>query len=134
MQDGLNGSGARVVRLALRERASLDPRAMRRLARHRDPGATETIIRTTLSELGRHLRRLDDDYRTGENLRLAGRARQVIVLCDQIGLRDVARVAADVARCSLSGDETALGATLARLMRLLSQALDEAAVDWSEGC
>jgi hypothetical protein len=44
-----------------------------------------------------------------------------------MGLRRVRQVAADVVYCLDEPDEIALAATLSRLMRLMTQALDHAA-------
>jgi hypothetical protein len=49
------------------------------------------------------------------------------MLADQFGLRRVGQVAADVVYCIDGTDKAALAATLSRLMRLVTQALDHAA-------
>lgn len=118
-----------IVRLIPREVATLDPRRIKSIARRHGPDQAEGVVVGSLEELGRHLRRLDDDYRSGDPDRLTARIRAVITLSDQIGMRHVARVATDVARCSNAGDEAALAATLSRLMRLMTQALDDIAVE-----
>ena len=48
------------------------------------------------------------------------------MLADQFGLRRVGLVAADVVYCIDGTDKAALAATLSRLMRLVTQALDHA--------
>lgn len=80
-----------------------------------------------LEELSRHLRWLDEDYQSGQFHRLAARARSVVQLADQLGLRQIGQVAADVLYCLDGAEETALAATLSRLMRLMTMALDHAA-------
>lgn len=127
---GQGGKGdMQIVRLIPREVATLDPRRIRTIARRHGPDRAEGVVVESLAELGRHLRRLDDDYRSGDADRLTARIRAVITLSDQIGMRHVARVATDVARCSNAGDEAALAATLSRLMRLLTRALDDIAIE-----
>jgi hypothetical protein len=73
------------------------------------------------------LKWLDDDYQSGQLDRLEARARSIVMLADQLGLRRVGQVAADVVYCIDGPDETALAATASRLMRLVTQALDHAA-------
>jgi|GEM_PF-1863100 len=80
-----------------------------------------------LEELSRHLRWLDDDYRFERFDRLAARMHNIVVLADQLGLRRVGQVAADVVYCLDDHENPALAATLSRLMRLITQALEHAA-------
>lgn len=113
-----------VIRLMPREAAFIDPDVSMRLASKRGLDQAEAIVQGALTELGRTLRRLEDDYKTGDITNLADRTRAVITLADQIGMRNVARVAADVVRCCHGQDAHALSATLARLMRLMTRTLD----------
>jgi hypothetical protein len=85
------------------------------------------MICAGLEELSRHLKWLDNDYQSGQLDRLEERARSIVILSDQLGLRRVGQVAADVVYCVDGPDEIALSATLSRLMRLVTQALDHAA-------
>ncbi len=85
------------------------------------------VICAGLEEMSRHLKWLDDDYQSGQLDRLETRARSIVMLADQLGLRRVGQVAADVVYCIDDPDEVALAATLSRLMRLMTQALDHAA-------
>mgnify|MGYP000586728138 CR=1 FL=1 len=85
------------------------------------------MICAGLEQLSRHLKWLDDDYQTGQFDRLEARARSIVMLSDQLGLRRVGQVAADVIYCVSGTDEIALSATLSRLLRLMTQALDHAA-------
>lgn len=85
------------------------------------------VICAGLEEMSRHLKWLDDDYQSGRLDRLEKRTRNIVVLADQLGLRRVGQVAADVVYCIDDPDEVALAATLSRLMRLMTQALDHAA-------
>ncbi len=80
-----------------------------------------------LEEMSRHIRWLDDDYQTARFERLGARARNVVLLADQLGLRQIGQVAADVLYCLDDPENAALPATLSRLMRLMSQALEQAA-------
>jgi hypothetical protein len=84
------------------------------------------LICDSLEELSRHLKCLDYDYQSGQLDRLEARARSIVMLADQLGLRRVGQVAADVIYCIDGTDKAALAATLSRLMRLVTQALDHA--------
>lgn len=79
-----------------------------------------------LEEMSRHLKWIGDDFRTDQIDRVEARARSIVMLADQMGLRRVGQVAADVVYCVDTPDRTALAATLSRLIRLLEQALDSA--------
>lgn len=84
------------------------------------------VVCAGLEELSRHLRLLDEDYTSGQLDGLEARARRVVLLSDQLGLRLMGQVAADVVYCIDDPDEVALTATLSRLMRLMAQALNHA--------
>ncbi|HKL69511.1 hypothetical protein [Salibaculum sp.] len=95
------------------------------MAGAQDVRRTEDFLSVCLTDLGRHLRRLEDDYQLAEPERLDSRLHAIVALADRIGMRRVARVGADAHYCHVAGDEPALAATLARLMRLLTATLDE---------
>ncbi|PVA06282.1 hypothetical protein [Thalassorhabdomicrobium marinisediminis] len=116
-----------VARLIPRELGELDLDAMSPFARAGNSFEQSDLICAGLEEMSRHLRRLDDDFRAGQFDRIEMRARALVVLADQLGLCRVGQVAADVVYCVTRPDEIALSATLSRLMRLVSQALDHAA-------
>lgn len=90
------------------------------------------LICAGLEEMSRHLKWLGDDYQFGQLDRLEARARSIVLLSDQLGLRREGQVAADVVYCLEGPDETALAAPLSRLMRLMTQALDHAAGSMTE--
>jgi hypothetical protein len=85
------------------------------------------VVCAGLEDLSRHLKRLEDEYQSGQLDRLEVCARRIVMLADQLGLRRVGQVAADVIYCIDDPDEVALSATLSRLIRLMTQALDQAA-------
>jgi hypothetical protein len=116
-----------VARLVPREPFGPDVRALSSHALADDDGDHGDVICSGLEEMSRHLKWLDDDYQSGQFDRLEARARSIVMLADQLGLRRVGQVAADVVYCVDGPDEIALAATLSRLMRLVSQALDHAA-------
>lgn len=103
-----------------------DIRALSPFSLVNDGFEASDAVCTGLEELSRHLRWLDDDYRSDRFDRLGARVRGIILLADQLGLRRVGQVAADVVYCLDDPENVALAATLSRLMRLISQALDHA--------
>ena len=120
-------SGRAIERLVPRETFANDFGALTPFAIADGNMERGDLICAGLEEMSRHLRRLDDDFRLGQFDRLEARARSIVVLADQLGLRRVGQVAADVVYCLDGPDEIALSATLSRLMRLMTQALDHAA-------
>lgn len=116
-----------IARLVPREPFGPDVRALSPYSQVDDDFDQSEIVCNSLEELSRHLRRIDDDYQLGDFERVEIRARSIVMLADQLGLRQVGQVAADVVYCLDGPDEVALSATLSRLLRLMTQALDHAA-------
>lgn len=120
-----------VERLKPRESFGSDVHALSPYALSEYSFEHSDMICTGLEEMSRHLRRLDDEFRLCHFDRIEVRCRSIVRLSDQLGLRRVEQVAADVIYCLDGPDEVALSATLSRLMRLMGQALDHAAGDMS---
>ncbi|SMX40058.1 hypothetical protein [Octadecabacter ascidiaceicola] len=116
-----------IARLIPRETSGHDVRVLSPTGLTEDDLGQSEFVYASLEELSRHLKWLDDDYRSGKLSRLETRARSIVMLADQLGLRRVGQVAADVVYCIDDPNEVALAATLSRLMRLITQALDHAA-------
>ncbi|MCW1951356.1 MAG: hypothetical protein KIH44_008310 [Octadecabacter sp.] len=116
-----------ISRLIPQEISGPDVHALSPFSLAEDDLGQSELICAGLEELSRHLKRLDEDYQTGQLDCLETRARSVVMLADQLGLRRVGQVAADVVYCIDDPHEAALAATLSRLMRLITQALDHAA-------
>ncbi len=116
-----------VARLVPREPFGPDVRALSPYDLVDDEFDHGDMVCAGLEEMSRHLKWLDEDYQSGRFDRLDARARSVVLLADQLGLRLVGQVAADVMYCIDDSNEVALAATLSRLMRLMTQALDHAA-------
>lgn len=117
-----------IARLVPREPFGPDVRALSPYALADDDADDDgDLICAGLEELSRHLKHIDDDYQSGNFDRLDARARSIVMLADQLGLRRVGQVAADVVYCLDGPDEVALASTVSRLMRLMTQALDHAA-------
>ncbi len=116
-----------VKQLQPREAYSADVRALSPFSMANDDFETSDVICSGLEEMSRHLRWLDDDYQSERFERLGARARSIVLLADHLGLRRLGQVAADVVYCLEDPDSAALPATLSRLMRLMTQALEHAA-------
>jgi len=116
-----------VARLVPREAFGSDVRALSPFTLPNDDIDHGDIICAGLEEMSRYLKWIDEDYQLGQFERLEARARSIVMLADQLGLRQVGQVAADVVYCLDGPDEVALSSTLSRLMRLMTQALDHAA-------
>jgi len=116
-----------ITRLIPRETSGSDALALSPFGLTADDQGQSEFFYAGLEELSRHLKWLDDDYRTGQLARLETRARSIVMLADQLGLRRVGQVAADVVYCIDDPNDAALAATLSRLMRLMTQVLDHAA-------
>lgn len=86
-------------------------------------GPAEEIVCRTLEELAMRLALLERAYAVSEMEALAEGARGLSAIAGQVGMSVLARVAGDVADCAVRADAVALGATLARLMRLSDRSL-----------
>lgn len=116
-----------IARLVPHEAFGQDANALAPFAMANDDQDRSDVICAGLEEMSRHLKWLDEDYQLNQFDRLEVRARSIVMLADQLGLRRIGQVAADVVYCLDEPDEIALAATLSRLMRLMTQALDHAA-------
>ena len=116
-----------IARLIPHETSGPDVHALSPFGTVNDDLGQSELVCAGLEELSRHLKWLDDDYQSGQLARLETRARSIVMLADQLGLRRVGQVAADVVYCIDDPNEAALAATLSRLLRLMTQALDHAA-------
>lgn len=83
----------------------------------------EEIICRAMEELAMRLALMERAYAAGEFAALAKGARGLVAIADQVGMTGLVRVAGDVACCAERRDGTALGATLARLMRIGDRSL-----------
>lgn len=90
-----------------------------RLGEH---GATQCMMRA-IEELTVRLDELGPLAETGRHREFARKARGLVGIADEIGMTQLARVAADVAATALSGDTAAFGATQTRLSRIADRSL-----------
>lgn len=88
-----------------------------------EAGAEEVVCRA-LEELSQRLGQCDTLYRASEWAALRKNARSLIAISEQIGMHGVAIVARDVTNCLDHGDNTAVAATLSRLVRVGERSLN----------
>ncbi len=85
-------------------------------------GAEDVVCRA-IEELAARLGYADQQYRNGDQVGLRKNARSLVAISDQVGMHLLARVARDVTACIDTGDAVALGAVLARLVRVGERSL-----------
>lgn len=82
-----------------------------------EPGA-ERLVGRALDTIAIRLNRCERAWRSGDFARLIASAEDLATCADQIGFVTLERVAQDVISTASSGDTAALGATLARMVRI----------------
>lgn len=87
-----------------------------------EAGAEDVVCRA-LEELALRLSHSDQLYRETDWSALRKNTRSLIAIADQVGMRMLSRVAADVTHCIDMGDRTAVAATLSRLLRIGERSL-----------
>lgn len=83
----------------------------------------EDVVRRAMEELALRLSHLERQYRQNEMTQLRKGVRSLIKIAEQIGMLKLARVAEDVGHAIDQADETAVAATLARLLRVGERSL-----------
>lgn len=87
-----------------------------------EEGAEDVVCRA-LEELALRLSHSNTLYRDGQWVALRKNTRSLIAIAEQIGMRVLARVAADVTICIDQGNSIATAATLSRLIRVGERSL-----------
>ena len=82
-----------------------------------EPGA-ERLVGRALDTIAVRLNRCERAWRNGDYSRLAESANDLATCAERIGLVTLERVARDVIGTVCAGDAAALGATLARMVRI----------------
>lgn len=82
-----------------------------------EPGA-ERLVGRALDTIAVRLNRCERAWRSGDRGRLVTSAEDLSKCAERIGLVTLDRVARDVIGSARAGDDAALGATLARLVRI----------------
>lgn len=111
--------------LGVAESVHVDAHRLRDLVSELGEDAARTMIALALEQLARALVHARQAAMDGDRTRLVAMAELLSRLAWQIGLVSLAGVAVDVGACAERGDEVALAATLARLMRVGNRSLGE---------
>lgn len=107
-----------VTRLYHVEDVQLDHDRMRLLVADLGRTGAERVIARAMEEIAVRLTRIENAYSDGALDRVAKGARGLAAIADQTGLATVRDIALTVARLSSTPDATALGASVARLVRV----------------
>lgn len=89
-----------------------------------EAGAEDVVCRA-LEELAARLSHTERCYREARLPDMRKSARSLIAIAEQVGMQLLANVARDVTLCVDDGDQIALAATLARLLRIGESSLNE---------
>jgi len=111
--------------LAQDETIRVDPGRLEALYRQLGDANAEDVVCRAMEELAVKLARAERFYRAARNDELCKTVRTIAAISEQVGLQLLARVAEDVVCCAEIGDETALAAVLARLLRAGERSLTE---------
>ncbi len=107
-----------VAQISHFEPARMDrDRLLKLFADHGQPGA-ERLIGRTLEDLAVRLNRVERSWKDSDQVRLCHGARELSEVAMHIGLVSLARAALAASRAATAGDHAAMGATVARMMRL----------------
>ena len=116
---------AEVTVLAQNEAVRLDAEKLEALYSQLGDVSAEDIVCRAMEELAVRLAQTERFYREGRRAEMRKSARSISAIAEQIGMEMLARVAGHVRLCIDDGDETALAAVLARLIRAGERSLTE---------
>ena len=114
-----------VTLLKQRENIQLDANRLEELFVQLGETNAEDVVCRALEELAARLSHTERCYRERRVEDMRKSARSLIAISEQIGMQMLAEVARDVILCVDTDDETALSATLARLLRIGEGSLSE---------
>lgn len=114
---------AQPIRLRPEEMVRLEQKQLDTLYASLGEMQAEEVICRAMEELAMRLALMERAYGAGEMEPLAKGARGLVKIADQIGMSLLAKIAGDVAICADRRDGQALGATLARLLRISDRSL-----------
>lgn len=112
-----------LTRLRPEERVRLERGQLAALYESVGKAQAEEIICRAMEELAMRLALMERAHAVAELPALSKAARGLVAIAGQVGMSALAQVAADVAVCADRRDMPALGATLARLMRISDRSL-----------
>lgn len=112
-----------VIKIRLAEKIQLDQVRLDGLYTQLGATGAETVICRAMEELAVRLSECNTLWRESSLIRLRKHARSLIAISDQIGMRLLAQVAADVTTALDAEDEVAVAATLSRMLRIGERSL-----------
>ena len=107
-----------VARIRHQEFAGLDVTRLKTLVDDYGESGAERFVGRALESIAVRLSKAERAWRRGDTVRLCHGARELSDVAGQIGLTGLERVAMDVSTVAITGDVVALGATVARMLRL----------------
>jgi hypothetical protein len=113
----------RVQQIRPNEQVSVDHDRLGALYLQLGEAGAEDVVCRALEELAKRLGQCDVLFRAAQWEDLRKNVRALVTISEQIGMRDVARVAQDVTDCLDRNDGISVAATLSRLIRLGEQSL-----------
>lgn len=105
------------------ETVRLDPARVHDLFLQLGDRAAEDLVCRGLEEMAARLAHVERCHRRGRVEEMRRTARGLATVSDQLGMTLLGRVARSVIACSGDGDDVALSATLARLLRIGERSL-----------
>ncbi|WP_246587979.1 DNA repair protein RecO C-terminal domain-containing protein [Paracoccus bogoriensis] len=114
---------AQVTTLAMWEQVRVDTRRVATIVNELGETSARNVIELALEQLATKLTAVDQALRQGDLAQAASDAERVARLAWQIGLLSLAGVAMDLGSCADRGDQVALAAVQARLMRVGNRSL-----------
>ena len=115
----------KLARLDITEDVRFDGRRMGEIVDELGESTAESVICAALEQLANGLSATRNAAVAGDRAGTVAQAEAVARLAWQLGLVSLAGVAVDVGRCADHRDQSALSATLARLMRVGRRSLTE---------
>ena len=116
-------TAAEVSALRHEEGVRLDPDRLGALYAELGHTAAETVVCRAMEELAIRISDMQAFHAQGDVAAVQRAGRLLAKVADQVGMTSLARVAADVCDCADRRDPAALGATLARLVRIGDRSL-----------
>lgn len=115
----------KVTVLAQNEPVRLDADKLEAIYRQLGDAGAEDIVCRAMEELAVRLAQTERFYREGRRAEMGKSARSIVAIAEQIGMQMLACVAGHTKLCIDDGDEIALAAVLARLIRTGERSLSE---------
>lgn len=107
-----------MTRLEPREEVRLDPDRLAELFVQLGQQGAEDVVCRAMEEISLRLAKVNAAYDAADLERVRKLTRSLVAISDQVGLTALARVAADVADCTVGQDRVALLAVVMRLQRI----------------